>query len=149
MTNAEPTNENANAAERNATVAPETSGAKKTTSQKAAPKGKKAAEPTTPFDGPGPGAKPAKAVAKGKATKKAAKAKKAPKAKPDAERSNKKADVISLMKRAKGATLAEIIEATNWQAHTVRGFISLLGSKDGVKVESTKNAGERTYRVAK
>jgi Protein of unknown function (DUF3489) len=34
------------------------------------------------------------------------------------------------MKRAKGATLAEIIAATGWQAHTVRGFVNfgLLGS---------------------
>src|SRR5436309_2592589 len=32
------------------------------------------------------------------------------------ERSNKKAEVIAMMKRAKGATLAEIMEATGWQA---------------------------------
>ncbi len=54
------------------------------------------------------------------------------------------------MRRPGGATLAEIMEATSWQAHTVRGFVSILGSKGGVKVESSKNAdGERTYRVAK
>ena len=38
-------------------------------------------------------------------------------------RSNKKAEVIALMKRAKGTTLAEIVEATGWQKHTVRGFV--------------------------
>ena len=55
-----------------------------------------------------------------------------------------------MMKRAKGATLAEIMEATGWQRHTVRGFVSILGSKGGLKIESTNNtAGERTYRVAK
>jgi hypothetical protein len=55
-----------------------------------------------------------------------------------------------MMSRAKGVTLAEIVEATSWQAHTVRGFISLLGSKDGEKIESSKNAaGERTYKIAK
>jgi len=42
-----------------------------------------------------------------------------------------------MMKRAKGATLAETIEATGWQAHTVRGFVSILGSKGGEKVPST------------
>lgn len=66
------------------------------------------------------------------------------------ERSNKKAEVVAMMKRAKGATLAEIMEATGWQKHTVRGFVSILRSKGGVKVESSKNAdGERTYRIAK
>jgi len=64
------------------------------------------------------------------------------------ERTNKKAEVIAMMKRAKGATLAEIIEATGWQKHTVRGFVSILGSKGGEKIESSKNAsGERTYRI--
>jgi hypothetical protein len=65
-------------------------------------------------------------------------------------RSNKKAEVIALMKRAKGATLAEIVEATGWQKHTVRGFVSILGTKGGQEIESSKNAaGERTYRMAK
>ena len=55
-----------------------------------------------------------------------------------------------MMKRAKGATLAEIMEATGWQKHTVRGFVSILGSKGGEKIESSKNAaGERSYRIAK
>ena len=66
------------------------------------------------------------------------------------ERSNKKAEVIAMMKRAKGTTLAEIVETTGWQKHTVRGFVSLLGSKGGLKIESAKNAaGERSYRIAK
>jgi hypothetical protein len=65
-------------------------------------------------------------------------------------RSNKKAEVLTMIKRAKGATLAEIMEATGWQAHTVRGFVSILSSKGGEKVKSSKNAnGQRTYRIAK
>ena len=95
--------------------------------------------------------KPAKAVKpakKAKATKKAKPAKKA--AKPAAERSNKKAEVIAMMKRAKGATLAEIMELTSWQKHTVRGFVSILGSKGGEKIESSKNAaGDRVYKIGK
>ncbi len=52
------------------------------------------------------------------------------------------------MKRAKGVTLAEIMEATSWQKHTVRGFVSILGSKGGEKIESSKNAaGGRTYKI--
>jgi hypothetical protein len=65
-------------------------------------------------------------------------------------RTNKKAEVIAMMKRAKGVTLAEIMEATGWQKHTVRGFVSILGSKGGEKIESLKNAaGERTYKIGK
>ena len=90
--------------------------------------------------------KPAK---KTKPAKKAARAKKAA-AKPKTERANKRAEVIAMMKRPKGATLAEIMKATSWQPHTVRGFVSILGSKGGEKIESSKNAaGERTYKIGK
>jgi hypothetical protein len=86
---------------------------------------------------------------KTKSPKKAGRAKK-PASKPKADRPNKKAEVIALMKRAKGATLAEIMKATDWQPHTVRGFVSILGSKGGEKIESSKNtAGERTYKIGK
>jgi Protein of unknown function (DUF3489) len=65
-------------------------------------------------------------------------------------RTNKKAEVIAMMKRAKGVTLDEIIETTGWQKHTVRGFVSILASKGGEKIESSKTvAGERCYRIAK
>ena len=90
--------------------------------------------------------KPAK---KAKAAKKAGPAKK-PATKPKAGRANKKAEVIAMMRRAKGATLAEIVAATKWQAHTVRGFVSILGSKGGEKILSSKNeAGDRVYRIGK
>ena len=92
---------------------------------------------------PTKGAKPAK---KAKPTKKAAGKKTGDKD----ERSNKKAEVIAMMKRSKGATLAQIVEATGWQKHTIRGFVSLLGSKGGEKIESSKSAtGDRTYRIIK
>ena len=98
------------------------------------------------------GAQPAADVApaKGKAKKAPTKGPRRARAQKAAaeSRSNKKAEVIAMMKRAKGVTLAEIVEATGWQKHTVRGFVSILGSKGGVTVESSKNAaGERTYRV--
>jgi hypothetical protein len=99
-------------------------------------------------------AEPATSVAAGrtKAKKSPAKASRRTPAKNGATegRSNKKAEVIAMMRRAKGATLAEITEATGWQKHTVRGFVSILGSKGGQKIESAKNAaGERSYRIAK
>ena len=64
---------------------------------------------------------------------------------------SKKNIVLDLLRRPKGATMAEIAKATDWQNHSIRGFISgNLTKKMGLTVESTKNdAGERTYRVAK
>src|ERR1019366_4771787 len=64
---------------------------------------------------------------------------------------SKKAIVLDLLHRPKGATMAEIAKATDWQKHSIRGFISgNLTKKMGLTVESTKNeAGERTYKIAK
>ena len=86
-------------------------------------------------------AKP-KATKKAKAPKAAKQAAKAPKkaAKPKAEgvRSGSKTSaILDLLQRAKGATLAEIREATSRQVHSVRGFISgILGKKMGLSVKS-------------
>jgi hypothetical protein len=57
--------------------------------------------------------------------------------------------VLELLKRKDGATLAEIMKATDWQAHSVRGFISgTLGKKRGLTVVSTKGEdGERSYSI--
>ena len=67
-----------------------------------------------------------------------------------AGRANKKGQGIAMMQRVKGVTLAEIMNQTGWQAHTVRAFVSILGSKGGHKIESSKSdSGERTYRIAK
>jgi len=48
-----------------------------------------------------------------------------------------------------GATLDQITEATGWRKHTPRGFISILGSKGGMKVTSTKRKsdGARVYEA--
>jgi hypothetical protein len=96
-----------------------------------------------------PATKGPRKAKKAKSAKKGGRAKRAA-AKPKADRANKKAEVIAMMNRAKGATLAEIMKATGWQPHTVRGFVSILGSKGGEKIDSSKNAaGERTYRIGK
>ena len=63
---------------------------------------------------------------------------------------SKKAIVLELLKRAEGATLKEIMAATDWQAHSVRGFISgSLGKKMGLKINSAKREdGERVYHAS-
>jgi len=64
---------------------------------------------------------------------------------------SKKAIVLDLLRRKDGATMAEIAKATEWQNHSIRGFISgTVGKKMGLKVESARNAaGDRRYRVAR
>jgi hypothetical protein len=63
---------------------------------------------------------------------------------------SKSAKILGLIARSKGATLAEIMKATNWQAHSVRGFLSIAGKKRGLNIESSKNdAGERVYQIDK
>jgi hypothetical protein len=88
---------------------------------------------------------------------KPAKAPKAKAAKPAKEAAGfrsgtKGAKILELISRPKGASLAELMKAANWQAHSVRGFISgALGKKLGIKVESAKRDGdgERVYTLAK
>jgi DNA replication initiation complex subunit (GINS family) len=113
---------------------------------------------------------PKKATSKGKASSKknAPKAKNGTKGQKDAKPASKKASVakaeasvprefskkeivLDLLRRKSGATMAEIAKATDWQNHSIRGFISgNIGKKMGLTVESSKNdAGERTYRIAK
>ncbi len=67
-----------------------------------------------------------------------------------ARQGSKKAEVLALLQRKNGATLTEIMKATGWQAHSVRGFISgALGKKMGLTVESARREdGERVYTLA-
>jgi hypothetical protein len=89
---------------------------------------------------------------KGKVARKTGPAKKAPKGAKKAgtaRADSKKAAIIEMLRRKDGANLADIMKATGWQAHSVRGFISgALIKKAGLKVESFKReAGERAYAI--
>lgn len=63
---------------------------------------------------------------------------------------SKQAQVVAMLRREQGATLAELCELTQWQPHTVRGAMSgALRKKLGLDVTSEKPAGEaRIYRIA-
>jgi len=70
---------------------------------------------------------------------------------PKARQGSKKAIVLELLHRPEGATLKEIMAATQWLPHSVRGFVSggLTNKKMGLKIESFKSErGERAYRLA-
>lgn len=62
----------------------------------------------------------------------------------------KQALMIGLLKRPVGATLAEIVEATGWQAHTVRGAMAgALKKKLGLTITSEMDDTRgRVYRLA-
>ena len=62
---------------------------------------------------------------------------------------SKIAKVLDLLKRPGGASGKELMKATGWQAHSVRGFLSgVLGKKMGLAVRSTKaDDGERRYSM--
>ena len=61
----------------------------------------------------------------------------------------KQALLIDLLNRPTGATIAEIVEATDWQSHTIRGAIAgALKKKLGLEVTSEKvEARGRVYRI--
>ena len=84
-----------------------------------------------------------------KKANKGAKSAKSPKKAAGARQGSKTAQVLDLLQRSGGATLKELMKATGWQAHSVRGFMSgALGKKMGLAVTSTKaEDGERRYSV--
>ena len=68
---------------------------------------------------------------------------------PPARSGSKQAQIIALMQRPAGATLAEMQKATGWQPHTVRGAIAgAIKKKLGHPVASVKEDRGRVYRIA-
>jgi hypothetical protein len=86
-------------------------------------------------------ATPAKKTAKGRT--------KAKVATPEARDGSKTARILDLLKRPGGVTSKELMKATGWLPHSVRGFLSgTLGKKMKLTVTSVKGEdGERTYSV--
>ncbi len=112
-------------------------GTTKASQKKGAPKaktGEKTAAKTTPAS---------RKETASKQTKPAAKPRK-----PEARDGSKKGAVIELLRRKEGVTAAEIAKRTDWQPHTIRGFISTMSKKMKLTIESVRNEqGQRVYRV--
>jgi hypothetical protein len=100
------------------------------------------------------------APGKAKSGKKATPAKKAPKGAKKAKTAkqadgarpgSKTAKLLELLRRPGGATAKELMKATGWQPHSVRGFLSgTVGKKMGLTIESAKrDDGERVYSLPK
>jgi hypothetical protein len=62
---------------------------------------------------------------------------------------SKKAIAIEILRRKNGATMKQLMKATGWQPHSVRGFLSgTVGKKMGLTVVSVKGEdGGRVYSI--
>ena len=69
--------------------------------------------------------------------------------KADTSRKTKKQTCIDMLKRQKGASLAELQKATGWQPHSVRGFLSGTVKKmpEVALVAEVADGGGRRYRI--
>jgi hypothetical protein len=56
--------------------------------------------------------------------------------------------LVGLLGRETGADITEMMAATGWQAHSVRGALAGSLKKKGLQIESVKTDGRRVYRCA-
>ena len=69
---------------------------------------------------------------------------------PKTREGTKQTQLIAMLRRSEGATIAQIVEATGWQPHTVRGALAgALKKRLGLDVASEKVEGRgRVYHIA-
>ena len=68
---------------------------------------------------------------------------------PKVERVTKQERVLTLLSQPEGASIEEMMQATDWQQHSVRGFLAgTVKKKLGFSLTSLKpNGGVRRYRI--
>ncbi len=84
-----------------------------------------------------------------KAAKPASRKRSAPaSSKPTAGPDTKNARIIAMLRTPAGATIAAIVTATNWQQHSVRGFLAgVVRKKLGLNLVSEQTDKGRVYRI--
>lgn len=62
--------------------------------------------------------------------------------------SSKLEQIVSALRAPKGATIAQLVTLTGWQAHSVRGAMSgALKKQRGLSISSSKSGSERVYKI--
>jgi Protein of unknown function (DUF3489) len=68
--------------------------------------------------------------------------------KPTAGPDTKNARIIAMLRTPAGATIAAIVTATDWQQHSVRGFLAgVVRKKLGLNLVSEQTDKGRIYRI--
>ena len=55
--------------------------------------------------------------------------------------------IVAMLSRPEGASLAELVAATGWQAHSVRGALAGSLKRRGFAIRSEKEDGTRRYGI--
>jgi hypothetical protein len=67
---------------------------------------------------------------------------------PAARRDTKHARIVAMLRKPTGATIAAIVTATDWQQHSVRGFLAgVVRKKLGLNLVSEQTDKGRVYRI--
>jgi hypothetical protein len=67
---------------------------------------------------------------------------------PAAGRDTKHARIVAMLRKPAGATIAAIVTATDWQQHSVRGFLAgVVRKKLGLNLTSEQTDKGRVYRI--
>jgi len=71
----------------------------------------------------------------------------APEPPTQAARTTKLDRMVRLLQKPEGVSLAELVTATGWQHHSVRGALAGALKKKGYQILSQRSDGERRYRI--
>jgi hypothetical protein len=79
----------------------------------------------------------------------AAKSPSRPASRQNANPGSKQSRVIAMLQSPQGATIAAMMKATDWQQHSVRGFLAgVVRKRLKLKLNSKKVDGNRVYQIA-